>query len=73
MEFLEVQQEDIYREVQARALAEGAYTSDAWRTIVDDVVDGHEEFGEVDEDGVRNLKDILMDRFEDFRKGIPSA
>lgn len=73
MEFLEEQYDKIYREVKGRARGEGAYTLDAWKTIVDDVVAGHDEFGELNEEGEQNLKDILIDRFEEFRSGIPEA
>lgn len=73
MEYLEEQYDRIYREVKGRAHGEGAYTLDAWRTVIDDIVDGHEEFGELDEEGEQNLKDILMDRFEEFKTEIPEA
>lgn len=67
MEFLEEQYERIYNQVKGRAHAEGAYTLEAWKTIVDDIVDGHEEFGEVDKEGTQNLKDIVYHRFEEFK------
>lgn len=73
MEFPEVEYDKIYREVKGRAHHEGAYTLDAWKTIVDDIVEGHEEFGEIREEGEQNLKDILIDRFEEFRSEIPEA
>jgi len=70
MQFLEEEYDRIYNQVKGRARAEGAYTHDAWRTIVDDVVDTHEEFGEVNEEGLQNLKDILNERFEEFKGGL---
>ena len=73
MEFLEERYDKLYREVKGRAHDEGAYTLDAWKTIIDDIVDGHEEFGEIAEEGEQNLKDILVGRFEEFKSEIPEA
>lgn len=73
MEFLETDYDTIYREVKARALAEGAFTLEAWKTVVNDVVKGHVEFGEVGVEGEQNLRDVLLDRFEEFKSEIPEA
>jgi hypothetical protein len=73
MEFLEVEHNKIFNEVKLRAHTEGAYTLEAWKTIVDDVIDGHEEFGEIKDVDEQNLKDILLDRFEEFKSEIPKA
>lgn len=67
MEFLEEAQEKIFTEVKDRARKEGAYTLEAWMTVVDDIIEGHEEFGEINEEGEQELREVLRDRFEEFK------
>lgn len=70
MENLEEQFEKIFTEVKKRAEAEAAYTLEAWKTIVDDVLESHEEFGEVSEENDQNMKDILIDRYSEFKSSL---
>jgi hypothetical protein len=72
MENLTFDAEELYQEVKARALDEGAFTHEEWSGLVDDVLYGHEEFGEVhDDEELSAVKETLKSRFEEFKSDIP--
>ena len=73
MEFLEESQQKLFEELKERALKEGAYTHDEWKSVVDEVVQEHEEFGELDDEGIENLKSTLNGRYSEFENEIPTA
>jgi hypothetical protein len=69
IEFPTYNWEELYLETAERARAEGVASHDAWRTVVDVVLDSHEEFGEVDDEEVENIKEALYGRYQDFQRG----
>lgn len=75
MEFLTFDPEELYQAVKERALAEGAFTPEAWSDVVDMAIQDRQEFGEMREDDQEfvALKEELKERFEEFKSEIPEA
>lgn len=74
MEFLTFDIEELYQAVKERALAEGAFTPEAWSDVIDMVIQDREEFAEVhDDEELSAIKEDLKARFEEFAKEIPEA
>ena len=68
MEFIDYDIETLYGEVREKAESEGAYEHEAWKEIVEDVLAGHTEFGELDQEELMELKEKLVGRFTDFEE-----
>ena len=74
MEFLTFDIEELYQAVKERALAEGAFTPEAWSDMIDAVLQDREEFGEVhDDEELSAVKEDLKSRFSAFENEIPEA
>jgi hypothetical protein len=67
MENLQLDFEELYSEVKRRAGDEGAYSQEAWNSVVDTVISEKLDYGEVDEDvDVEGLREALESRYQDF-------
>lgn len=74
MEFLTFDLEEVYQAVKERALSEGAYTPEAWSTLIDAVLQDREEFGEVhDDEELSAVKEQIKEMFGEFKSEIPGA
>ncbi len=74
MEFLTFDIEEIYQLVKERALAEGAFTPEAWSDVIDLVIQEREESAEVhDDEELSAVKEDLKTRFPEFEQEIPEA
>lgn len=74
MEFPTFDVDEIYQAVKERALAEGAFTPEAWSDVIDLVIRDREEFAEVhDDEDLSAVKEELKSRFPEFEKEIPQA
>lgn len=74
MENLTFDLEELYQAVKERALAEGAFTREAWSDVVDMTLQDREESGEVHDDEESSaIKEQLKARFEEFKDEIPEA
>ena len=67
MEFLDYDVNVLYKEVRAKAEEEGAYDREAWKDIVDAVIQDKTEFAEIGEDDLQNLREDLIGRFAAIR------
>ena len=65
-ENLTFEPDEIYKEVRERAEAEGAYTHEEWKAIVEAVIQDKTEFAEVDDEDLEELRENLVNRFNDF-------
>src|SRR5690242_7011405 len=74
MDFITFDPEEVYQAVRERALAEGAFTLEAWEDMIDAVLQDKEEFGEVHKDeDLSAVKEDLKARFEEFKAENPGA
>ena len=63
MENLDYDIEGLFQEAKERAVAEGSYTHESWREIVDDLLQVRAETGEISDEDVEDLKEKLVGRF----------
>jgi len=74
MEFLTFDLDELYEAVKERAIAEGAFSAEAWSDVIDMTLQDREEFGEVhDDEELSAVKEQLKGRFGDFKAGIQEA
>ena len=73
MKFIDYDAEELYREVRAKAEAEGALDHESWKGGVEDVLAGHAEFGEIEEQEMIELRENLVSRFADFEEDEQQA
>lgn len=73
MQFTAYDPETLYQEVRKRALAEGAFSQEAYYEIVEDVINRHLEFSEIhDDDEYEEIKEVLRGRWSEFEAEIQS-
>lgn len=71
MDLTALTMEDLYSEVADLARDQSIADHDTWNALVDEVVDGHVDLGELDEDDdVEAMKETLRHRFVSFREEI---
>jgi hypothetical protein len=72
MEFLESDLNELYETVKAQAAEEGAYTLEAWKSIVEAVLQDRAEFGEIHDEDMEEIREGLVGRFADFEAELPN-
>lgn len=71
VKYLAYDPETLYQEVKKQALAEGAYSEEAYYEAVEDVMNRHMEFGEIhDDDEYEEVKEVLRGRWHEFEEEI---
>jgi hypothetical protein len=66
MEIFDYDLDDVYQDVKEKALAEGAFSHEAWKSMVDAVLADRNEFGEIHDEDLQEIKELLIGRFADF-------
>ena len=71
MENLSFDIEELYEEAAERGRAEGALSEEAWRDVVEALLDGKREFMEIDDDeDINQLVSALMERYDGVRASV---
>ena len=71
VEFLSYNVEDLHTEVVERARETGVASQEAWNELVEEILDEHLNWGEVDvDDDVTGLREALQSRWEAFERGL---
>ena len=70
MKFFDYDLDQLYGQAKAKAHAEAAFTYEEWKTVVDDLLQQHIEFGEVSEDNIELIRQQLWNRWSEFEQGI---
>jgi hypothetical protein len=74
MENITLNLEDVYEEIKERAFADGAFSREEWRDLVDEVLDAKREFGETHDDvDWDEMREALIARFDEFQEEIPDV
>ena len=72
MEFLEYDLNELYEAVKEKAQAEAAFTHEAWKSMVDAVLEERAEFGEIHDEDLEEVREGLVGRFADFEAEMPN-
>ncbi len=71
VEFLSYNPEDLHEEVVLRAREQGVATQEAWNETVEQILDEHANWGEMDiDDDLTGIREALQARWEEFEKGL---
>ena len=71
MENIEMDLEEIYEEVRARATAEGAFSREEWNDIVDEVLENRRAAGGLhDDDDWAQIREALQARYEEAEEDV---
>lgn len=71
VEFLNYNPQGLYEEIVEAAREQGVATQEAWDELVEQTLDEHMNWGEVDiDDDVTGIREGLKSRFEEFSKGL---
>lgn len=63
--------EDLYEEVAERAREAGVASEEAWNELVEEVLDEHVNWGEVDvDDDITGLREALQEKWKQFERGL---
>ncbi len=63
--------EDLFLEISRLAEDEGIGTREAWDELVDEVIDGHIDLGELDSaQNTEEMKEVLRGRWEEHRNRV---
>ncbi len=49
-----------------KAKAEGAWSKASWKSVVDATLEDRAEFGEIHDEDLEQVREDLMNRFQDF-------
>ena len=71
VEFISYNLEDLYEELVERAREAGVNAEEAWNELVEEVLDEHINWGEVDiDDDITGIREALQERWKEFSKGL---
>jgi acetyl-CoA carboxylase alpha subunit len=71
VEFLSYSVDGLSEEVVERARESGVNSKEAWDELVDEIIDEHINWGEVDvDDDVNAIKEALEDRWKSFEEEL---
>jgi choline kinase len=71
VEMLSYNIEDLFEEVSERARETGVTTEEAWNELVEEVIDEHINWGEMDiDDDVTAIREALQSKWEEFNRGL---
>jgi hypothetical protein len=72
MENITLSIEEVYEDIKERAFAEGAFSREQWRDLVDEILDAKRDFGETHDDvDWEEMREALVVRYEEFAEEIP--
>lgn len=71
VEFLQYNLEDLYEEVVERAQEQGIADEEGWKEMVEEILDEHINWGEVDiDDDVAGMREALQEKWKKFEEGL---
>lgn len=74
VEMLSYNAEDLYSELTDRAREAGVTTQEAWNELVEEVLDEHLNWGEIDvDDDVTGLREALQEKWTEFDEKLDSG
>jgi len=66
--------EDLHTELVERAREAGVTTQEAWNEMVEEVLDEHLNWGEIDiDDDVTSIREALQSRWTQFDEGLQAG
>jgi hypothetical protein len=73
METKPISREDLFREISGLAEDEGTADKEMWDELIDEVVDGHLDSGELGvEQNTEEMKEVLRERWEEYKGSLSS-
>ena len=71
VEFPSYNVESLYEEVAERAREQGVASEDAWKELVEEILDERINWGEVDiDDDVTSMREALQEKWKQFEESV---